>query len=66
MVKVYGSTYQVKEALKSECRAKWNANDKAWYVPADMALIAQAIVARGMSSDEFYKRGEFAAQKEVR
>ena len=64
MNRVYGNTYQVKDLLKSECRARWNADEKAWYVPANMILIAQAIVERGQTADQFY--GRVPAAQEVR
>jgi hypothetical protein len=54
--RVYGNTYPVKDLLKSECKARWNAAEKAWYVPQNMLLIAMAIVERGCTADQFNGR----------
>jgi hypothetical protein len=54
--RVYGNTYPVKDLLKSECNARWNAAEKAWYVPQNMLLVALAIVERGCTADQFYGR----------
>jgi hypothetical protein len=50
----------VKDLLKSECKARWNAEEKAWYVPSSMILVAMAIVERGMTADQFYGREQKA------
>lgn len=56
MARVYGNTYPVKDLLKSECGARWNATEKAWYVRQDMLLVALAIVERSMTANQFYGR----------
>ena len=43
-VAISGNTYPVKEALKA-LGARWNADGKAWMVPADKADEARALVA---------------------
>lgn len=44
-VAVVGNIYPVKEQLKSQCEARWNAQDRVWTVPAEFAELAQEIVA---------------------
>ena len=58
MTRIYGNTYPVKDLLKSECGARWNAEEKAWYVRSNMLLVAMAIVERGMTADQFYGRAK--------
>jgi hypothetical protein len=58
MTRVYGNTYPVKDLLKSECGARWNPEEKAWYVRSNMLLVAMAIVERGMTADQFYGRAK--------
>lgn len=50
MVAITGNTYPVRESLKSMCDGKWNAELKAWMVPADKADKAREIVAGASKS----------------
>lgn len=43
-VKITGNTFPVKDAIRG-LGGKWNAAEKAWYVPDDRAAEAQALVA---------------------
>ena len=43
MIAITGNTYPVKDQLKS-LGGRWNADRKAWMVPADKAAEAQALV----------------------
>ncbi len=45
LVAITGNTYPVKELLKSECGARWNADAKAWMVTPANADAARKIVA---------------------
>lgn len=42
-VAITGNTYPVKEQLKA-LGGRWNADRKAWMVPADKATLAQSLV----------------------
>ena len=42
---VVGNTYPVKDRLKAECKARWDAAKKVWTVPTKFADRAQEIVA---------------------
>lgn len=44
MSAVTGNTYPVKDRLR-EMGGRWNAEDKAWMLPADKLAEAQALVA---------------------
>lgn len=55
MVRIYGNTYPVKDQIKA-LGGRWNAAEKAWFVPANQQLIAMALIERGCTADEFYAR----------
>lgn len=45
IVAITGNTYPVKDQIKA-LGGRWNAERKAWMVPADRAAEAQALVSR--------------------
>jgi len=52
-VAITGNTYHVKEQLKSECGARWNADAKAWMVTPANADAARKIVASGAAKPRY-------------
>ena len=55
IVAITGNTYPVKEQLKA-IGGRWNAEQKAWMVPANAADAARRLVAGAKSSSNSFTR----------
>jgi hypothetical protein len=61
MIKITGNTYPVKAELK-ELGGRWNAAQKCWMVPDEVADVARALVAEAPARRTFH-RHDFDAEE---
>jgi len=58
-VAITGNTYPVKEQIKA-LGGRWNADQKAWMIPADKADAARKLVAGASKSSNGSRFGSYA------
>jgi hypothetical protein len=62
LVKIVGNTFPVKDQLKA-LGAKWNADEKAWFISADKESEANALVAGTGTKTMGARSGSFRPRK---